>query len=49
LFVREAGYQTFRALEGSHAGLEGTVQKTPAAQIVFSLPCDTDLLRHAFA
>ncbi len=49
MFVREAGYQTFRALEGSHAGAEEVVQKTPAAQIVFSLPCDIDLLRHAFA
>jgi len=49
MFVREVGYQTFRALEGSHAGAEGTIQKTPAAQIVFSLACDIDLLRHAFA
>ena len=49
MFVRETGYQTFRALDGSHAGAEGTVQKTPAAQIVFSLPCDIELLRHAFA
>lgn len=48
MFVRENGYQRFRAMEGSHAGAEGTIQKTPAQQIVFSLPCDPDLLRKAF-
>ncbi|MGI9303601.1 MAG: hypothetical protein ACR2RB_13005 [Gammaproteobacteria bacterium] len=48
MFVRESGYQRFRALEGSHAGAEGTVQQTPASQIVFSLPPDQDLLRRAF-
>ncbi len=48
MYVRQSGYQRFRALEGSHAGDEGTIQQTPAAQIVFSLPCDIDLLRKAF-
>ena len=48
LFVREAGYQRFRAMEGSHAGAEGTIQKTAAQQIVFSLPCDQTLLSKAF-
>ena len=48
MFVRETGYQRFRALEGSHAGAEGTVQQTPACQIVFSLPPDRDLLSKAF-
>ncbi len=48
MYVRESGYQRFRALEGSHAGDEGTIQQTSAAQIVFSLPCDGDLLRKAF-
>jgi len=48
LFVREAGYQRFRALEGSHAGAEGTIQQTPAAQIIFSLPTDSALLSKAF-
>jgi len=48
LFVRETGYQMFRALEGAHAGAEGTIQKTAAQQIVFSLPCDPELLRKAF-
>lgn len=48
LFVRESGYQRFWAMEGSHAGAEGTVQKTAAQQIVFSLPCDPELLSKAF-
>ncbi len=48
LFLRESGFQRFRALEGSHAGPEGTVQQTPAAQIVFSIPPDQTLLKKAF-
>lgn len=48
LFVREAGYQRFRAMDGSHGGAEGTIQKTAAQQIVFSIPCDPELLRKAF-
>ena len=48
MFVRENGYQRFRALEGSHAGAEGTVQQTPAQQIVFSIPPDPAILRKAF-
>ena len=47
-YVREAGYQRFRALEGSHAGAEGTIQQTPASQIVFSIPQDRELLTKAF-
>lgn len=47
-FVRQNGYQRFRALEGSHAGAEGTVQETPASQIVFSIPPDITLLSRAF-
>lgn len=47
-FVRETGYQRFRALEGSHAGAEGTIQQTPASQIVFSIPRDKQLLTRAF-
>ena len=47
-FVRENGYQRFRALEGSHAGAEGTVQQTPASQIVFSIAQDKELLTKAF-
>ena len=48
LFVRDCGYQRFRAMEGSHAGDEGTIQHTAAHQIVFSLPCDPELLSKAF-
>ena len=48
MFVRENGYQRFRALRGSHAGAEGTIQQTPASQIVFSLPPDQTLLKKAF-
>lgn len=48
LYVREAGYQQFRALEGSHAGAERTLQRTPASQIEFSIPTDVDLLRKVF-
>lgn len=44
LFVREAGYQQFRALAGSHAGDEGTVQRTQASQIELSIPPDHALL-----
>jgi len=48
LYVRENGYQRFRALAGSHAGAEGTIQQTPASQIVFSIEPDVTLLRKAF-
>jgi len=47
-FVRENGYQRFRALEGSHAGSEGSIQQTPASQIIFSIPQDKSLLTKAF-
>lgn len=46
--VRENGYQRFRALEGSHAGADGTMQQTPASQIVFSIPTEEGLLARAF-
>lgn len=48
LYVREAGYQQFRALAGSHAGDEGTLQRTPASQIEFSIPPDAQLLSRVF-
>ncbi len=48
LYVRENGYQQFRALEGSHAGAEGTVQRTAASQIEFGIPPSQDLLRTVF-
>lgn len=47
-YVRNDGFQTFRALEGSHAGAEGTVQKTTASEIVFAIPPDTKLLAKVF-
>ena len=48
LYVRESGYQQFRALEGSHAGAEGTVQRTPASQVEFAIPPDQELLQQVF-
>ncbi len=47
-YVRRNGLQRFRCLEGSHAGAEGTLQETPAAQIVISIPCRENLLRQVF-
>jgi len=49
LYVRGAGRQRFRALDGSHAGAEGTLQTTDAVEAVFSIPADAALLRRAFA
>jgi len=48
LYVRENGYQRFRALEGAHAGNEGTIQTTQAEEIVFTIPEDQTLLKKAF-
>ncbi len=48
LFVRGAGYQQFRSLEGSHGGDEGTIQWTAAAQIECSIPVDPALLAQVF-
>ncbi len=48
LYVRQNGYQQFRALEGSHAGDEGTVQTTKASEIVFSIAPDPEILKLAF-
>ena len=48
LYVRKAGYQQFRALEGSHAGDERTLQRTAASQIEFSIPPDRQLLSRVF-
>ena len=47
LYVRQNGYQRFRALEGSHAGNEGTIQTTQSNEIVFTIPSDTSLLNRA--
>ena len=48
LYVRENGYQQFRALEGSHAGYEGTIQTTKASEIVFTIAADPETLKLAF-
>lgn len=48
MFVRQQGYQRVRALAGSHAGMEGTIQQVDASQIVISIPPDTTLLAKAF-
>ena len=48
LFVTAAGDQRFRALEGSHAGAEGTIQSTTASEIAFAIPPDGDLLDRVF-
>ncbi len=48
LYVRQNGFQRFKALEGAHAGAEGTIQQTPAVQVVFSIPPDRVLLARAF-
>ena len=49
LYVRKAGSQRFRALTGSHAGAERTVQATDSAEIVFSIPIDEAMLTQVFA
>ncbi len=48
LYVRQNGYQQFRALEGSHAGDEGTIQTTNASEIVFTIAADPEILKLAF-
>jgi len=48
MYINESGFQRFRALEGSHAGSEGTVQQTAASQIVISIPPDSELLAKTF-
>ncbi len=48
LYVRQNAYQQFRALEGSHAGDEGTIQTTKASEIVFTIAADPEILKLAF-
>jgi len=48
LYVRENGYQQFRALEGSHAGDEGTIQTTKSSEIIFTIAADPEILKQAF-
>ena len=47
-FIRGSGQQRFRCLAGSHAGAEGTIQQTPASQIVVSIPRDEAQLKKIF-
>ena len=48
VYVRHAGSQRFRALEGSHAGAENTVQSTDAAEVIFSIPMDEEIIKRVF-
>ena len=48
LYITAPGYQRFHALEGSHAGLEDTIQSTSSVEITFSIPPNTDLLNKVF-
>ncbi len=48
MYINESGKQRFRALEGSHAGAEGTVQQTAASQIIISIPQEKELLAKTF-
>ncbi len=49
VFLRHAGSQRFRALPGSHAGNEGTIQVLDAVEVVFTIPRELALLQKAFA
>ncbi len=48
LYVRRNGYQQFRALEGSYAGDEGTIQTTESSEIIFTIAADPEILKLAF-
>lgn len=48
LYVTAAGFQRFRALEGSHAGVEDGIRNTSAVEITFSIPPDPVMLRNLF-
>jgi len=47
-YIHGEGTQRFRCLEGSHAGAEGTIQQTHAAQIVISIPRERSVLEQLF-
>jgi len=47
-YINGEGKQRFRCLEGSHAGAEGTIQQTAAAQIVVSIPRESAVLKQLF-
>ena len=48
LYVRKSASQRFRALDGSHAGAENTIQTTDAAEVVFSIPMEVEMLNQVF-
>ncbi|MDH3669780.1 MAG: hypothetical protein OES46_01280 [Gammaproteobacteria bacterium] len=48
LYITAPGYQRFHALEGSHAGLEDTMQNTSAVEITFSIPPNSEILDKVF-
>ena len=48
LYIRSQGRQQFRALEGSHAGNEKTIQSTDSGEITFTIPMNNDLLEKTF-
>ena len=49
LHVSEAGEQQFRALEGSHAGAEQTIQSVPVVDVTISIAPDKRLLEQTLA
>ncbi len=49
LHVSAAGEQQFRALEGSHAGAEQTIQSVPVVDITISIAPDKQLLEKTLA
>jgi hypothetical protein len=48
LYIRKSGAQIFRALAGSHAGDEGTIQTTHSNEIVLTIPKEAHTLKKAF-
>ena len=47
LHVSAAGEQQFRALDGSHAGPEETIQSVPVVDITLSIPASNEVLQNA--
>ena len=48
MYIRKDGEQRFRALEGSHAGNEGTIQNTACNEIVFTIPTKIETLEKVY-
>ena len=48
LYIRQCGSQRFRALSGSHAGDEGTLQVADAEELLFTIPRNAEPLRKAY-